>query len=98
MISRFLGEVPPGSLGLDSGAGNGKYLPVLRAASEGSVMVALDRSSGLLEFARTQVGGVDGKGKEKTVGEAGEGEPSVLEECVRADLCFNGWRSGVFVS
>ncbi|GHJ85220.1 hypothetical protein NliqN6_1622 [Naganishia liquefaciens] len=94
VISRFLSEVPPGSLGLDSGAGNGKYLPVLRTSSEGSVMVALDRSLGLLEFARTQTGSVEGKGKGKE--EDKEEAPSVVEECVRADLCFNGWRSGVF--
>lgn len=60
------------------------------------MMVALDRSLGLLEFARTQTGGSDGKGKGK--GTALEEESSVLEECLRADLCFNGWRSGVFVS
>lgn len=66
-------------------------------------MVALDRSLGLLEFARTQMGGVEGKGKAKEGEGQGqedgqEGKQGVLEECVRADLCFNGWRSGVFVS
>lgn len=43
-------------------------------------MIALDRSEGLLGFARTC------------------GEQNELEECVRGDLCFEGWRAGVFVS
>ncbi|WVQ79784.1 hypothetical protein IAT38_001884 [Cryptococcus sp. DSM 104549] len=50
LISTFLSSLPPNSLGLDSGAGNGKYLPVARDA--GSEMIALDRSAGLLSVAR----------------------------------------------
>jgi hypothetical protein len=45
------------SLGLDSGAGNGKYLPTAHAA--GHAMIALDRSLGLLGIAKEQEGGVD---------------------------------------
>jgi hypothetical protein len=41
-------------------------------------MLALDRSSGLLEIAQKQ----------------GSGD----QECLRGDLCFQGWREGVFVS
>lgn len=78
LIASYLSRVPPNSLGLDSGAGNGKYLPVLQSSSEGSFLMALDRSSGLLEIAQKQ----------------GAGD----QECLRGDLCFRGWRDGVFVS
>ncbi|WVW85209.1 hypothetical protein I302_107247 [Kwoniella bestiolae CBS 10118] len=54
-IQRFLHSLPPNSIGLDSGAGNGKYLPSSRDA--GLEMIALDRSSGLLEIARNENGG-----------------------------------------
>lgn len=77
IIARFLSHIPPNSIGLDSGAGNGKYLPVLRSASEGSWMIALDRSEGLLSVARKEQG--------------------TLEECVRGDLCFDGFRRNLFV-
>ncbi|KAJ9109345.1 hypothetical protein QFC21_000674 [Naganishia friedmannii] len=113
IISRFLANVPPNSIGLDSGAGNGKYLPVLRASSPGSIMLALDRSLGLLEIARTQKGGVGeqstgsssdmqkGKGREKVISQDMEAvqldhAQTVLEECLRGDLCFNGWRDDIF--
>lgn len=76
LIASFLSRVPPNSIGLDSGAGNGKYLPVLQDSSKGSFLIALDRSSGLLEIAQKQ----------------GVGE----QECLRGDLCFQGWREGVF--
>ncbi|KAI5451877.1 tRNA methyltransferase, has a role in tRNA modification [Naganishia albida] len=76
IIARFLSRIPPNSIGLDSGAGNGKYLPVLRSASEGSWMIALDRSEGLLSVARKEQG--------------------TLEECVRGDLCFDGFRRNLF--
>src|SRR4051795_1806593 len=78
LIASYLSCIPAHSIGLDSGAGNGKYLPVLQSSSEGSVMLALDRSSGLLEIAQKQ----------------GSGD----QECLRGDLCFQGWREGVFVS
>jgi hypothetical protein len=78
-------------------------------------MLALDRSLGLLEIARTQKGGVGeqstgtdsstqkGKGRETDISEGMEAVrlddvQSVLEECLRGDLCFNGWRNDVFVS
>ncbi|WWC90335.1 uncharacterized protein L201_005268 [Kwoniella dendrophila CBS 6074] len=71
-IQKFLHSLPANSIGLDSGAGNGKYLPSSREA--GLEMIALDRSSGLLEIAKNENGG----------------------ECLRGDLCFQGWRKGVF--
>ncbi|ORY32170.1 hypothetical protein BCR39DRAFT_524449 [Naematelia encephala] len=82
LIDRFLSSQPPLSLGLDSGAGNGKYL--VTAGSYGLDLIALDRSAGLLDIARRQSGrkGVNGD--------------EALWECVRADLGFKGWRQGVF--
>jgi tRNA (uracil-5-)-methyltransferase TRM9 len=86
IIARFLSSIPEHSIGLDSGAGNGKYLPVVREGSKGSRMIALDRSSGLLSVARAQKG------------EVGDDVVGGVEECVRGDLAFDGWRKGVFVS
>jgi hypothetical protein len=86
IIARFLSSIPEHSIGLDSGAGNGKYLPVVREGSKGSRMIALDRSSGLLSVARAQKG------------EVGLDVVGGVEECVRGDLAFDGWRKGVFVS
>ncbi|WWC63692.1 uncharacterized protein I303_106297 [Kwoniella dejecticola CBS 10117] len=54
-IEKFLHSLPANSIGLDSGAGNGKYLPSSRDAK--LEMIALDRSSGLLEIARNENGG-----------------------------------------
>ncbi|BEJ01875.1 hypothetical protein CcaverHIS631_0605570 [Cutaneotrichosporon cavernicola] len=55
LINTFLASLPPGSFGLDTGAGNGKYLPSISAA--GCTALALDRSQGLLSIAAT-MGGV----------------------------------------
>lgn len=55
MIERFLSTLPPNSLGLDAGAGNGKYLPAAQAA--GHYAIAMDRSGGLLSIARGQLEG-----------------------------------------
>ena len=103
-------------MGLDSGAGNGKYVPhatsypspdgpVSTAIAQGHAgqdgragyagpsngpkdklphvgpsrrVIALDRSQGLLDIAKTQL------------------DPGV--ECLRAELGYEGWRRGVFVS
>ncbi|KAG9098743.1 tRNA methyltransferase, has a role in tRNA modification [Ceratobasidium sp. 370] len=49
VIARFLNSIPTGSIGLDSGTGNGKYLPL----SEGRFLtIGVDRSAGLLKFAQ----------------------------------------------
>lgn len=53
LIERFLATLPAGALGLDAGAGNGKYLPA--AAAAGAWAIALDRSKGLLDIARGQL-------------------------------------------
>lgn len=78
LVSSFLSSLPPNTLGLDSGAGNGKYVPL--AMENGREVVVLDMSFGLLEIAReTHTRG------SKT-------------ECVRAELGYEGWRGGLFVS
>ncbi|KAH9951220.1 S-adenosyl-L-methionine-dependent methyltransferase [Amylocystis lapponica] len=52
IIADFLGALPSGWVGLDSGTGNGKYLP-LPLERPGSVWtVGLDRSRNLLDIAR----------------------------------------------
>jgi tRNA (uracil-5-)-methyltransferase TRM9 len=55
LIERFLATLPRGAIGLDAGAGNGKYLPSV--ASAGAWAVALDRSKGLLDIAQRQLSG-----------------------------------------
>lgn len=95
LIARFLHSLPAGTIGLDSGAGNGKYLPDAEGGGR-RVAVALDRSQGLLEIARhAGRDGPKGKGRDG-------GEPEQVDEreydCVRGDLGYTGWRQGVFVS
>ncbi|KAI5899811.1 uncharacterized protein SCHCODRAFT_02606184 [Schizophyllum commune H4-8] len=53
VIAKFLSSLPTGSVGLDSGTGNGKYLPLPLDRPSGSVWtIGLDRSRNLLEIAR----------------------------------------------
>ncbi|KAH9043307.1 hypothetical protein EDB85DRAFT_1855733 [Lactarius pseudohatsudake] len=53
LISRFLLSIPAGWVGLDSGTGNGKYLP-LPTDHPGKIWtIGLDRSQSLLNIART---------------------------------------------
>lgn len=56
LIAAFLASLAPGSIGLDSGTGNGKYLPF--SADGSAYMVGLDRSLNLLKIAR-RAGGKD---------------------------------------
>ncbi|OJD25773.1 hypothetical protein ACJ73_02860 [Blastomyces percursus] len=49
IVERFLKERPPGSIGLDIGCGNGKYLPV----NSDIFIVASDRSEALARIAST---------------------------------------------
>ncbi|KDQ19744.1 hypothetical protein BOTBODRAFT_51154 [Botryobasidium botryosum FD-172 SS1] len=54
LIATFLASLQPGSIGLDSGTGNGKYLPINQ---DGKLYtVGLDRSSKLLEIAKSAGG------------------------------------------
>lgn len=48
VIERFLKQLPPGSIGLDVGCGNGKYL----AVNHNVFIVGSDRSSNLVNIAR----------------------------------------------
>jgi tRNA (uracil-5-)-methyltransferase TRM9 len=51
LIQRFLTSLERGSIGLDSGTGNGKYLPLCDEL--GVHMIGLDRSRSLLNIARS---------------------------------------------
>ena len=62
MIASFLASIPAGSIGLDSGAGNGKYIPSARA--NGLEMIPMDRSEGLLGFAKSIPAFYAGRGEE----------------------------------
>ncbi|EJU00790.1 S-adenosyl-L-methionine-dependent methyltransferase [Dacryopinax primogenitus] len=50
IIAAFLASLAPGSIGLDSGCGNGKYLPLDQGGK--IMLVGLDRSLGLLAHAQ----------------------------------------------
>lgn len=81
IIAAFLDSLPTGWIGLDSGTGNGKYLP-LPAERPGSVLtIGMDRSWNLLQIA-------------KHAG-SGPGLP-ITREIVRGDVLGNGWRDGAF--
>ncbi|GJJ12418.1 hypothetical protein Clacol_006660 [Clathrus columnatus] len=56
IIAKFLDSLPSGSIGLDSGTGNGKYLPLPLDRPNSICTIGLDRSRNLLKFAR-QAGG-----------------------------------------
>ncbi|KAF9227619.1 hypothetical protein BS17DRAFT_793293 [Gyrodon lividus] len=81
VITKFLSDLPIGWVGLDSGTGNGKYLP-LPVERPGSILtVGLDRSRNLLQIARHA--------------SSGPGAP-VIREVVWGDVLGNGWRAGAF--
>ncbi|KAG8217754.1 glycosyltransferase family 28 [Butyriboletus roseoflavus] len=81
IIAKFISDLPSGWIGLDSGTGNGKYLP-LPAHRSGSVLtVGLDRSRSLLLIARNA---------------GGELTAPVVREVVWGDVLDNGWRAGAF--
>ncbi|KAH0827142.1 hypothetical protein J3R83DRAFT_4830 [Lanmaoa asiatica] len=81
VIARFISDLPSGWIGLDSGTGNGKYLP-LPTDRPGSVLtVGLDHSRSLLLIARNAGGGPIAP---------------VVREVVWGDVLDNGWRTGVF--
>jgi len=81
IIAKFISDLPSGWIGLDSGTGNGKYLP-LPTDRPGSVLtVGLDRSRSLLLIARNA---------------RGEPTAPVIREVVWGDVLDNGWRAGAF--
>lgn len=81
IIAAFLNSLPTGWIGLDSGTGNGKYLP-LPVERPGCVLtIGMDRSWNLLQIAK----------------HAGSGPGfSITREVVRGDVLGNGWRDGAF--
>lgn len=82
IIAKFISDLPPGWIGLDSGTGNGKYL-ALPVDLPGSVLtVGLDRSRNLLLIARNA---------------GGRSAAPVIREVVWGDVLDNGWRAGSFV-
>ncbi|WVQ74142.1 hypothetical protein IAR50_003734 [Cryptococcus sp. DSM 104548] len=111
LISAFLASLPQNALGLDTGGGNGKYLPV--AHSHGLEMIEADRSLGLLKCARGMgwgsspapaVSNTSAKAAESPAqgtsadgeNKMDDGEKQNLAECVRGDLCGDIWRQGTF--
>ncbi|KAG2367467.1 hypothetical protein BDR07DRAFT_1448787 [Suillus spraguei] len=81
IIAKFLSDLPTGWIGLDSGTGNGKYLP-LPADRPGSVLtIGLDRSRNLLQIAQHA---------------GSEPGCLITREVVWGDILGSSWRSGVF--
>ncbi|PSR74113.1 hypothetical protein PHLCEN_2v10069 [Hermanssonia centrifuga] len=56
IIAQFLDSIPTGWVGLDSGTGNGKYLPLPHDRPGSIWTIGLDRSRNLLSIARTAGG------------------------------------------
>ncbi|KIO17644.1 hypothetical protein M407DRAFT_32669 [Tulasnella calospora MUT 4182] len=86
LIAAFLSSIAPGSIGIDSGTGNGKYLPL---DNRGSILtVGLDRSVNLLKLAR-----YDAKqdGARSATLERGK-----EREVVLGDALDVPWRAGAF--
>ncbi|KAH7889455.1 hypothetical protein F5I97DRAFT_1801682 [Phlebopus sp. FC_14] len=81
IIASFLSSLPTGWVGLDSGTGNGKYLPLPADRPGSTLTVGLDRSWNLLRIAKHA-------GSEP-------GAP-VTREVILADVLDNAWRAGAF--
>jgi tRNA (uracil-5-)-methyltransferase TRM9 len=85
IIAKFLDSLQPGSIGLDSGTGNGKYLPlpgVNLGVGLSVWMIGLDRSRNLLEIAKHA---------------GAENDDKLCREVVCGDVLSGCWRPGVFV-
>ncbi|KAJ6455708.1 S-adenosyl-L-methionine-dependent methyltransferase [Mycena sanguinolenta] len=80
IIAAFLADLRDGWVGLDSGTGNGKYLPLPADPDRPNRVwtVGLDRSRNLLEIARTA------------------GGTGAMREVVWGDVLGYGWREHVF--
>lgn len=52
IIEQFISSLPVGSIGLDSGTGNGKYLPLPSNRPMDIITIGLDRSRDLLQIAQ----------------------------------------------
>ncbi|KAF8514061.1 S-adenosyl-L-methionine-dependent methyltransferase [Gautieria morchelliformis] len=66
IIADFIASLPPGSVGLDSGTGNGKYLPLPLDRPNSIWTIGLDRSRNLLQIAQN----AGGKRREVVWGDA----------------------------
>ena len=83
-----MSTLPTGSVGLDAGTGNGKYLPLPFDRPPGSVCtIGLDRSRNLLEIARTAGANTDEASTTKWI----------PREVIWGDVIGKGWRDGAFV-
>lgn len=67
IIAAFLSNLPTGWIGLDSGTGNGKYLPLPLDRPGCLWTIGLDRSRNLLDIAKTA--GEDGRIREVVWGD-----------------------------
>ncbi|KAJ8598002.1 hypothetical protein M405DRAFT_855277 [Rhizopogon salebrosus TDB-379] len=81
IIAKFLSDLPTGWIGLDSGTGNGKYLPLPTDRPGRLLTIGLDRSRNLLEIAQHA---------------GSEPSRLITREVVWGDVLGNGWRSGAF--
>jgi len=79
VVARFLQSIPTGWVGLDSGTGNGKYLPVPQDRSGQLWTIGLDRSINLLKIAKHA--GAQEHSREVVLGD-------VLDHCWRHG-CFD---------
>ncbi|KAH7914966.1 S-adenosyl-L-methionine-dependent methyltransferase [Hygrophoropsis aurantiaca] len=82
IIAQFLSSLPDGWIGLDSGTGNGKYLPLPVDRPNSILTIGLDRSRNLLEIARY-------------AGNESQSHHNI-REVVWGDVLGDVWRSGIF--
>ncbi|KAG9318719.1 hypothetical protein JVU11DRAFT_818 [Chiua virens] len=68
IIAKFISDLPSGWIGLDSGTGNGKYLPLPADRPASVLTIGFDRSRSLLLIARN-AGGSDGPPREVVWGD-----------------------------
>lgn len=81
IIAKFLADLPAGWIGLDSGTGNGKYLPLPADHRSSVLTIGLDRSRNLLQIAQ-HAGSEPGY--------------LITREVVWGDVLGDLWRSGAF--
>lgn len=104
LIPAFLATIPPGSVGADLGCGNGKYLPLrstlahpngsenLDPLHNSMLTVGVDRSSNLVQLARTNFGMSD---PQTNIGSTTESKQRYQEVAV-GDAINTSLRTGIF--
>ncbi|TDL27397.1 S-adenosyl-L-methionine-dependent methyltransferase [Rickenella mellea] len=80
VVANFLQSIPTGWVGLDSGTGNGKYLPLPANRSGETWTIGLDRSQNLLRIAMN----------------ANYGDTNCIREVVLGDAIETCWRVSAF--